>query len=55
MSLLLCVIDAFSHLKCGKSDGTNLISDHLAHALPALFRPIAWLFVHLYPEAWVHA
>ena len=28
-----CVIEAFSHLKRGKSDGSVLLSDHLIHAL----------------------
>ena len=31
-----CVVEAFSHLKCGKSDSGSLISDHLIHALPAI-------------------
>ena len=32
-----CVDGAFAHLKCGKSDGSGIVSDHLIHALPALF------------------
>jgi hypothetical protein len=39
-----CVIDAFSHLKLGKGDGTPLSSDHWAHALPALSSTLAALF-----------
>ena len=38
------VIDAFSHLKCGKGDGTSLASDHWVQALPALSSSIASLF-----------
>ena len=39
-----CVIDAFSHLKLGKGDGTVLASDHWVHALPALSSSLAALF-----------
>ena len=39
-----CVVDAFSHLKSGKSDGTSLISDHLIHVLPAVCSSVATLF-----------
>lgn len=28
-----CVIEAFSYVKRGKSDGSSLLSDHLNHAL----------------------
>ncbi len=34
-----CVIGAFSHLKCDKSDGTNLVSDDLVYALLAISVP----------------
>ena len=39
-----CVIEAFSHLKCGKSDGTALISNHLIHSLPAISSVLSLLF-----------
>ena len=39
-----CVIDAFSHLKRGKGDGTTLALDHWVHALPALSSSLASLF-----------
>ena len=39
-----CVVDAFSHLKCGKGDGSSLVSDHWVHALPALSCHLASLF-----------
>ena len=39
-----CVVDAFSHLKRGKSDGSTLMSDHLIHALPAICSSLASLF-----------
>ena len=39
-----CVLDAFSHLKHGKSDGSNLVSDHVIHALPVLSSFLAKLF-----------
>ena len=39
-----CVVDAFSHLKRGKSDGSTLMSDHLIHAQPAICSSLASLF-----------
>ena len=36
-----CIVDAFSHLKCGKSDGSILVSNHL---LPAICSSLASLF-----------
>ena len=39
-----CVVNAFSHLKCGKSDGSTLTSHHLIHALPAICSPLPTLF-----------
>ena len=39
-----CVIDAFSHLKRGKSDGSVLLSDHLIYALPVVCSSLANLF-----------
>ena len=36
-----CVVDAFSHLKRGKSDGSTLMSDHLIHAQPAICSSLA--------------
>lgn len=39
-----CVLDAFSHLKRGKGDGTSLASDHWVYALPALSSSLASLF-----------
>ena len=39
-----CVVEAFSHLKCGKLDGGSLTSDHLIHALPAISSSLASLF-----------
>ena len=39
-----CVMDAFSHLKSGKGDGSTLVSNHWIHALPALCSPLASLF-----------
>ena len=39
-----CVLDAFSHLKRGKSDGSNLVSDHVIHALPVLTSLLAKMF-----------
>ena len=39
-----CVVDAFSHLKCGKVDVSSLVSDHWVHALPALSCHLASLF-----------
>ena len=39
-----CVVEAFSHLKSGKGDGTPLVSDHWIHALPVLSGSLASLF-----------
>ena len=39
-----CVVEAFSHLKCGKSDSGSLISDRLIHALPAISSSLSSLF-----------
>ena len=39
-----CIVDAFSHIKHGKSDGSALVSDHLIHALPAICSSLASLF-----------
>ena len=39
-----CVINAFSHLKRGKSDGSLLLSDHLIHALPVVSGSLANFF-----------
>ena len=39
-----CVDGAFAHLKCGKSDGSAILSDHLIHALPAIRSFVASLF-----------
>jgi len=36
-----CVVEAFSHLKCGKSDSGSLSSDHLIYALPAISSSLA--------------
>ena len=40
-----CIAVAFSHLKCGKSDGTSLLSDVLISALPAVCTSVASLFI----------
>ena len=40
-----CIVDAFSHIKRGKSDGSALVSDHLIHALPAICSSLASLFI----------
>ena len=39
-----CVDGAFAHLKCGKSDGSGIVSDHLIHALPAIRSFVSLLF-----------
>ena len=39
-----CVDDAFSHLKCGISEGTSTLRYRLIHALAALCRSLASLF-----------
>ena len=39
-----CIVDTFSHIKHGKSDGSALVSDHLIHALPAICSSLASLF-----------
>ena len=39
-----CVTNTFSHLKSGKEDGSDFISDYWIHALPALCNPLAPLF-----------
>ncbi len=41
---ITCIRSAFSRLKPHKHDGTNLLSDHLIHALPAIDTFVAGLF-----------
>jgi len=49
-----CVVEAFSHLKCGKSDSGSLISDHLIHALPAISSSLASLFTAILRHGFMH-
>ena len=42
------IVDAFSHIKRGKSDGSALVSDHFIHVLPAICSSLASLFTALF-------
>ena len=50
-----CVNDAFHHLKCGKSDGSLLMSDHLIHALPMVRSSLAGLFTAIIRHGYMPA
>ena len=50
-----CVIDAFSHLKHGKSDGSLLLSDHLIHALPVVSSSLANFFTAILHHGYMPA
>ena len=50
-----CVNDAFRHLKCGKSDGSLLMSDHLLHAHPKERSSLAGLFTAIIRHGYIHA
>ena len=41
------VLDAFSHIKCGKGDGSGLTSDHFKCASPALALFLSKLFTSM--------
>ena len=38
------VVEVFSHLKCGKADGTSLLSDILIYVLPVMCTSVRSLF-----------
>ena len=42
-----CVAEAFSHIKCGKSDDSNLTSDHFLSAAPAVNSFLASFFTSI--------
>ena len=50
-----CVIEAFSHLKRGKSDGSVLLYDHLIHALPVVCSTLANFFTAILGHGYMPA
>ena len=44
-----CVDGAFAHLKCGKSDGSGIVSDHLIHALASSYSQLCFFAIYGHP------